>query len=202
MPEMDGFALCRYIKTTVAISHIPVILLTARVDENSRIIGYKNGADEYLTKPFDVNFLKTTIGNMFLSRALVRRRYQENGMSPNAKDSTFSSADERFMTDFDNLIQKNIENPDLDISLLVDGMSMSRTVLFNKVKQLTGMNLQNYVNKCRMEYVIKLMITTDYSLAEIAEHSGFNSPRYFSTSFKNYTGKTPSQYKKDVTGKE
>ena len=75
---------------------------------------------------------------------------------------------------------------------------MSRTVLYNKVKQLTGMNLQNYVNKCRMEYVIEKMRTTDLPLAEIAEQSGFNSPRYFSTSFKNYTGMTPSQYKKDV----
>lgn len=198
MPEMDGFALCRYVKTTVAISHIPVILLTARTDENSRIIGYKNGADEYITKPFDLNNLKGSITNLFLSRALVRSRYAAEGALPDSRETTFSSADEKFMTVFERLVQDNIGNPDLDMNMLVTGMNMSRTVLYNKVKQLTGMNLQNYVNKCRMEYVIELMRTTDLSLGEIAEQSGFNSPRYFSTSFKHYTGMTPSQYKKDV----
>lgn len=198
MPEMDGFALCRYVKTTVSISHIPVILLTARTDENSRILGYKNGADDYITKPFDLNLLKTAITNLFLSRALVRKRYSTEGAIPDSRETTFSSADENFMTAFEKLVRDNIGNSDLDMRMLVEGMNMSRTVLYNKVKQLTGMNLQNYVNKCRMEYVIEKMRTTDLPLAEIAEQSGFNSPRYFSTSFKNYTGMTPSQYKKDV----
>lgn len=197
MPEMDGFALCRYVKTTVAISHIPVILLTARTDENSRLLGYKNGADDYITKPFDINFLKNAISNLFLSRAIVRQRYATAG-TPDSRETTFSSADENFMNAFEKLVRDNISNSKLDIRMLVEGMNMSRTVLFNKVKQLTGMNLQNYVNKCRMEYVIDKMKNTDLPLAEIAEQSGFNSPRYFSTSFKNYTGMTPSQYKKEV----
>lgn len=198
MPEMDGFALCRYVKTTVAVSHIPVILLTARTDENSRILGYKNGADDYITKPFDLNYLKTAITNLFLSRALVRKRYSTEGAIPDSRETTFSSADENFMKAFETFVRENIGNAELDMRMLVEGMNMSRTVLYNKVKQLTGMNLQNYVNKCRMEYVIEKMRTTDLPLAEIAEQSGFNSPRYFSTSFKNYTGMTPSQYKKDV----
>lgn len=197
MPEMDGFALCRYVKTTVAISHIPVILLTARTDENSRILGYKNGADDYITKPFDINFLKTAISNLFLSRAIVRQRYATTG-APDSRETTFSSADENFMIAFEKLVRDNISNSKLDIRMLVEGMNMSRTVLFNKVKQLTGMNLQNFVNKCRMEYVIEMMKKSDLPLAEIAEQSGFNSPRYFSTSFKNYTGMTPSQYKREV----
>lgn len=197
MPEMDGFALCRYVKTTVAISHIPVILLTARTDENSRLLGYKNGADDYITKPFDINFLKKAICNLFLSRAIIRQRYQQSG-APDSRETTFSSADENFMVAFEKLVRDNISNPNLDIRMLVEGMNMSRTVLFNKVKQLTGMNIQNYVNKCRMEHVIEMMKTSSLPLAEIAEQSGFNSPRYFSTSFKNYTGMTPSQYKKEV----
>ncbi len=198
MPEMDGFALCRYVKTTIAVSHIPVILLTARTDENSRIIGYKNGADDYITKPFDLNVLKTAMTNLFLGRALVRKRYAAEGSIPDSCETTFSSADENFLYSFESFVRDNISNADLDIRMLVEGMNMSRTVLYNKVKQLTGMNLQNYVNKCRMEYVIEKMRTTDLPLAEIAELSGFNSPRYFSTSFKNYTGMTPSQYKKNV----
>ena len=198
MPEMDGFTLCRYIKTTVSVSHIPVILLTARSDENSRLLGYKNGADDYITKPFDLEVLKDSIQRLFFSREAMRQRFVSPlDPMPSAEETTFSSADEKFLEKFSKLVSDNISDPDLDSKFLVDNMGMSRTVLFNKVKQLTGLNLQNYVNKVRMEYVIKLMSTTSMSLGEIAEKAGFSSPRYFSTSFKNYTGVTPTQYKKD-----
>ncbi len=197
MPVMDGYALCRYVKTTVSISHIPIILLTARSDENSRILGYKNGADDYITKPFDLEALKDSIQKLFFSREAVRRRFVSDEPMPSAAECTFSSADEQFLSKFEKLVSDNISKPELDTKFLVDNMSMSRTVLFNKVKQLTGMNIQNYVNKVRMEYVINLMNTTSLPLGEIAEKSGFSSPRYFSTSFKNYTGVTPTQYKKD-----
>ena len=197
MPEMDGYALCRYVKTTVSVSHIPVILLTARSDENSRLLGYKNGADDYITKPFNLDALKDSIQKLFFSREAVRRKFMDESEMPTAEESTFSSADEQFLKRFEKLVSDNISKPELDTKFLVDNMGMSRTVLFNKVKQLTGMNLQNYVNKVRMEYVIRLMNSTNLPLGEIAEKAGFSSPRYFSTSFKNYTGVTPTQYKKD-----
>lgn len=197
MPEMDGFTLCRYIKTTVSVSHIPVILLTARSDDNSRLLGYKNGADDYITKPFDLDNLEDSIQRLFFSRVAIRQRFTGSAPMPSAEETTFSSADESFLQKFAKIVADNISDPNLDSKFLVDNMGMSRTVLFNKVKQLTGLNLQNYVNKSRMEHVIHLMSTTNMSLAEIAENSGFSSPRYFSTSFKNYTGVTPTQYKKD-----
>ena len=196
MPEMDGFTLCRHIKTTVSVSHIPVILLTARSDENSRLLGYKNGADDYITKPFDLDMLKESIMRLFFSREAMRQLFTGSSPLPAAEETTFSSADETFLQKFSEIVSDNIGNPDLDSKFLVESMGMSRTVLFNKVKHLTGLNLQNYVNKVRMEQVIHLMSTTNLSLAEIAEKSGFSSPRYFSTSFKNYTGVTPTQYKK------
>lgn len=201
MPEMDGFAFCRYVKTTVEISHIPVILLTARADENSRIMGYKNGADDYITKPFDIDFLKSSISNLFHGRAIIHKKYQTYGIIPSASETTFSSADEAFLKKFDDIVQKYISDPELEVGRIVNEIGMSRTVLFNKVKQLTGLNIQGYINKCRMEYVIKLMSSTDLPLADIAERSGFSTPRYFSTSFKNYTGKTPSQFKKEMSEK-
>ena len=197
MPEMDGFELCRYIKTTVSVSHIPVILLTARADENSRILGYKNGADDYITKPFKMSVLSAAVNRLFLKHEAVRQQFSSEQPAPQTSEVTFSSADEAFLNKFDALIKENISNPELDTQMLLDGMEISRTVLFNKVKQLTGLNIQGYVNKMRMDYVIDLMKTTDLSLGEIAEKSGFSSPRYFSTSFKNYTGMTPSQYKKE-----
>lgn len=197
MPEMDGFALCRHVKTTIAFSHIPVILLTARTDGDSRITGYKNGADDYVTKPFDLEILKTSCAKLFVTRASARNMYRTGRSMPSLVETTFSAADESFMKRFSELVKTNISDPDLDTKFLVENIGVSRTVLFNKVKQLTGMNIQNYVNKARMDYVIELMSTTDLPLAEIAEKSGFSSPRYFSTSFKNYTGLTPSQYKRE-----
>ena len=197
MPEMDGFSLCRHVKTTIALSHIPVILLTARTDGDSRITGYKNGADDYVTKPFDLEILKTSCAKLFMSRASARNMYKTGRSMPDLVETTFSAADESFMKRFSELVKSNITDPDLDTKFLVENIGVSRTVLFNKVKQLTGMNIQNYVNKVRMDYVIELMSTTRLPLSEIAEKSGFSSPRYFSTSFKNYTGLTPSQYKRE-----
>lgn len=202
MPRMDGFALCKYIKTTIEISHTPVILLTARSDDNSRIMGYKNGADEYITKPFKIEDLIASITDLFNSRERVRQRYFTEGEMPRLKEATFSSADENFMKKFEALVSANISNADMDTPFLIEAMGMSRTVLYSKIKMLTGMNIQNYINKARMDYVITLMKNTELSFAEIAEQSGFNSARYFSTSFKNYTGYTPSEYRRKLLNGE
>lgn len=197
MPRMDGFELCRFIKTHVHLSHIPVILLTARSDADSRMLGYKNGADDYMTKPFDLVVLMNSISNLFLGRELSRQRYSSDGQIPSSEETTFSSADEEFMRNFTELVSSHISDPDLDVRLLVEQTGISRSLLFSKVKNLTGMNLQSFVNKMRMEKVIDLMTTTGKSFAEIAQECGFSSPRYFSTAFKNYTGMTPSQYRKE-----
>lgn len=202
MPRMDGFSLCKYIKTTIEISHTPVILLTARTDDNSRILGYKKGADDYITKPFNIEFLINSINNLFNSRELVRQRYFVEGQMPRHQETTFSSADENFMKKFEALVSSNISNADMDTPFLIEAMGMSRTVLYSKIKMLTGMNIQNYINKARMDHVIALMRNTELSFAEIAEQSGFNSARYFSTSFKNYTGYTPSEYRKKLLSGE
>lgn len=106
--------------------------------------------------------------------------------------------EETFMEKFERVVRENITNPNLDVHYIVDALGTSRTVLFNRVKEATGMNLQNYINKCRMENVIELMKTTSLPLGDIAERSGFATPRYFSTAFKNFTGMTPSEYKKKM----
>lgn len=198
MPEMDGFALCRYVKTTLAVSHIPVILLTARSDESSRMLGYKNGADDYITKPFELVTLRDSIDRLLKYRAVKRENFRTSEGRSEVLESTFSSADENFLIRFDKLLRDNISNVDLNVSFVEDYFGIARPVLFQKVKQLTGMNIQGCITKIRMEKVITLMNTTNLSIAEIGEKAGFASPRYFSTSFKAYMGKTPSQYKRDI----
>lgn len=109
-----------------------------------------------------------------------------------------SPADEIFLEKLQGIVAENVSDQEFDTRVLIESMGLSRTMLFNKVKELTGLNLQNYINKMRMEKAMELMKTTSIPLAEVAEKCGFATPRYFSTSFKNYTGKTPSQFKKEL----
>lgn len=197
MPRMDGNALCREMKTRIDISHIPIILLTEYDDEKSRMLGYKNGADGYLTKPFDPEMLLTVVGNILHNRDIVRKKYQQQTgeESPKPVDMTFSSADEMFITRLNEIIEGNIDRPEIRIPFICHEIGMSRTVLYNKLRAITGMNIKDYMNKIRMEKAIELVRGTHISFSEISIMVGFSSSRYFSTAFKQYTGQTPSDYR-------
>lgn len=195
MPRMDGYELCREVKGQLSVSHIPVVLLTAREDERSRLLGYKNGADAYMTKPFEVETLLAAVGNLLRNRELIRARYLRGRVMPRPAEATFSSADEAFLSKLDRLIEAHLNEPQQSVSFLCQEMGMSRTVLYNKLKLITGMNVKGYANRIRMERAMTLIDTTDLSFTEIAELTGFSTSRYFSTAFKQYTGRTPSQYK-------
>lgn len=195
MPRMNGYELCKKIKENVEISHIPVILLTARGDQQSQLDGYKNGADAYLTKPFEVDVLLELVRNRLRHREETKTRYLNVGfISP--EDSTFSQADEKFLIKINKIIADNLDNTDLNIMFICKEIGMSRASLYNKLKAITDMGANDYVNKLRMEKAILLVTTTDLTVTEIAEKVGFSTPRYFSTAFKQYTGETPTSYKK------
>lgn len=195
MPRMNGYELCKKLKEDIDISHIPVILLTARDDEQSRLSGYKNGADAYLTKPFEIELLIELIRNRLKNRNYTRKRYLNTGLLPAPEESTFSQADETFLLKLNKIIQENLDNGTLDIPFLCKEIGMSRASLYNKLKALTDMGANDYINKFRMEKAITLITTTELSFTEIAEKVGFTTSRYFSTAFKQYTGETPTKYK-------
>lgn len=194
MPRMNGYELCRQVKNNIAISHIPVILLTAHNDARSRLIGYKTGADGYLTKPFEIEMLEAVIGSVLRNRELVRNGYTQNIM-PAPENVTFSSADEEFLLRIKNIVCNNLQQASFDTSALCQEVGMSRTVLYNKLKLLTGLNIKEYVTRIRIEQACILIRDSQISITEIAERTGFSSSRYFSTVFKQYMGITPSQYK-------
>ncbi|MDO4163592.1 MAG: response regulator [Bacteroides sp.] len=196
MPRMNGYQLCQQLKEDINVSHIPVILLTARDDNQSQQDGYKNGADAYLTKPFDIDTLLELIRNRLKGRDYNRKRYMNAGPIPIPEETTFSQADETFLLKLNRIIQDNLDNCDLDINFICKEIGMSRASLYNKLKALTNMSTNEYVNKFRMEKAIQLIHTTDMPFTEIAEKVGFATPSYFSTAFKQYTGETPTQYKK------
>ena len=195
MPRMNGYELCKSIKEDITISHIPIILLTARDDQQSQLSGYKNGADAYLTKPFEIEMLMEIIRNRLKSRESTKKRYLNAGVIPAPEESTFSQADETFLLKLNKIIQENLDNSSLDIAFICKEIGMSRASLYNKLKALTDMGANDYINKFRMEKAIAYITETDMTFTEIAEKVGFTTSRYFSTAFKQYTGETPTQYK-------
>ena len=195
MPQMNGYQLCKEIKENLNISHIPVILLTARADSESQMLGYKLGADAYLPKPFEMEMLLSVIQNQMRNREYIKSRYRGNQFILSPQEATFSNADEQFMIKLNEMIDQNLSQPDLDVKFLTVQMAMSRTSLYNKIKELTGMGANDYINRRRIDKAIILLIQSDMSITEISEQVGFTYQRYFSTLFKEMKGMTPSQFR-------
>ncbi len=197
MPGMNGYELCRNIKENVNINHIQVILLTARTDEQSHVDSYRTGADAYMEKPFEISSLLESIRNRLFLREQMKGRYALNSIAAGG-DQPVSSADDAFLFKLNKLIMENMDNEGLNIEFLCQNMGVSRASLYNRLKSLTSMGANEYVNKLRIEKSMELLRNTEMSITEIAERMGFSSSRYFSTAFKKYTGITPTQFKESA----
>lgn len=199
MPHMDGFELCRRVKSDITVSHIPVVLLTARNDSDNMRLGYKLGADAYVAKPFDMDFLQTVLENQLNVREQIKARYKSQATVPLPQEITFSNADEQFVLKLNTLIEKHIANPDLNVAFISAEIGMSRASLYNKMKELLNVGVSDYVNRIRFEKSAALLIAyPNLSIAEIASMTGFSSQRYFSTSFKGWKGISPSEYREKM----
>lgn len=194
MPHVNGYELCRRIKENMNINHIQVILLTARIDEQSHLDGYRIGADAYLEKPFETSMLLETVRNRLFLRETIRKRYLHTPVSL-IHEKPLQSADDTFLFKLNRLIIDHMSDNELNIMFLCQEMGMSRASLYNKLKPLTDMSPNEYINKIRMESAMEMLRQSDLNITEIAEKTGFSSSRYFSTAFKKFTGITPSQYK-------
>lgn len=195
MPLMDGFTLCSKIKSDIHISHIPIILLTALGDQNNVSLGYKLGADAYLPKPFEIEFLQTLTENILKNREHIKWRYKTNTTKISPEELTFSNADENFLLNLNKLISDNLSNPKLNVKFLTEQLNISRTPLYTKVKAITGIGVIDFINKIKIEKAIYLLTQTNLSMIEISEMLGFSNQGYFSTAFKQATGYSPSKYK-------
>lgn len=197
MPGMNGYELCRNIKENVNINHIQVILLTARTDEQSHVDSYRTGADAYMEKPFEISSLLESIRNRLFLREQMKERYTLNSVTVEGNQPV-SSADDAFLFKLNKLIMENMDNEGLNIEFLCQNMGVSRASLYNRLKSLTSMGANEYVNKLRIEKSMELLRNTEMSITEVAERMGFSSSRYFSTAFKKYTGITPTQFKESA----
>lgn len=139
---------------------------------------------------------------MLKSREAVKQKYKESSTLLLPQEVTINNADEHFMSKMNELIDNNLANPDLDVSYLMKKMTMSRASLYNKVKALTGMGVNDYINKIRIEKASLMLIQTDLTISEISYEVGFTYQRYFSTIFKQVKGMTPTQFKEENRRKE
>ena len=191
MPDGDGFLLCKELKTSEKFSHIPIVLLTARGDEHDQSDSYKIGADGFIAKPFEMETLIELLRGLLRRRVEVKKRYLDNS----DQTTDFGSAEEAFITRLNKVIAEHMSDPELDQQLMCKELGMSRALLYNKMRAITGTGAKEYITRIRIEKAKSLMENPSLSIAEIAEMTGFTSQSYFSTAFKNYTGMTPSQFR-------
>ena len=193
MPEMDGFELCRRIKSDLQYSHIPVLLLTAKTDVASKVEGLGIGADAYVEKPFSLEYLRASIATLLSNRELVRRHFLE---SPLVKSETLacSKTDEEFMRKLDDYIMQCLDQADLSVDDMADAMCMSSSSLFRKLKAIIGKNPNEYLRIKRLKRAAELLQQGRYGVADISLMVGFSSSTYFSSCFKKQFGISPSEF--------
>src|SRR5690606_39181721 len=195
MPDMDGFELCNNIKTTLITSHIPVLLLTAKSSPTDQKRGYYTGADAYITKPFNVDILELRVDNLLKTRENLIRKFK-NDLILEPKELTITSPDETFLAEAIAAVEENISNPDFNVSMFIDQMNTSRTVIYTKLKALTGQNLSTFIRTIRLKKAAMLLTQTNMNISQIAYEVGFNDLKYFRESFKELFSMTPSEYKR------
>ena len=200
MPNMDGLELTNYTKKELATSHIPVILLTAKENIESRIDAMHSGADDYITKPFSAQYLQARVQNLLLQRERLRERYRNDLLNlktaPLAKEKT---PDEVFLAKLLDFMEKNMDNNELIVEDMVSEMAMGRTVFFNKLKNLTGLSPVEFIREVRIKRAAQLLETGTYNVTEVTYMVGMNDSRYFSKCFKAVYGMTPTEYKRMKT---
>lgn len=203
MPEKDGIELTKELRTNITTSHIPIVLLTAKVSIESKLEALELGADDYITKPFSSTYLQARVENLLTQRRKLQELYRDNLMnipSSQEKESEvvqpeLSSNDRKFMDKLLELMEKNMDNGEMVVDDLVQELAVSRSVFFKKLKTLTGLAPIEFIKEMRVKRAAQLIETGEYNMTQISYMVGINDPRYFSKCFKQKFGMTPTEYK-------
>jgi signal transduction histidine kinase/DNA-binding response OmpR family regulator len=193
MPEIDGYELCRVLKKDINTSHIPVVLLTAKASEESIIQGLETGADDYITKPFNTKMLLNRIKNLIELRRQLQLKIQRKKMLLPTEISV-SSPDEKFLKEFQGIIEKNLSDPDFNVDELSQKLIMGRSTLYRKIQALTGETPNQFILSYRLERGAQLLKENFGNVTEVAFAVGFSSAPYFSKLFKEKFHQTPSEF--------
>lgn len=196
MPEMDGFELCRKLKTDERTSHIPAILLTARSSQNDQVSGLGTGADIYITKPFSTQVLELSVKNLLTAREKMRQKFsKEFVLAP--QNIIINDIEEKFLSKMVKVIEESMDNPEFGVDLLAKKMAMSQSVLYKKVKALTDMPVNDFAKTIRLKKAAQLL-EQRFAVLDVSVKTGFSDRKYFSKEFKKQFGKTPSEFIQSV----
>jgi len=193
MPEMDGFELTSYIKSHIEYNHIPVILLTAKVNVQSKVQGFEVGADAYIEKPFSVDVLLAQIASLLQNREKFREAFLKNPFK-GLNHVELNKSDEEFLQKLDDIIQENISNPDFNIEDLSEHFFMSRASFYRKIKGILDLTPNEYLRVARLKKAAQLLKEGNQRITEICYLVGFNSPSYFAKCFQQQFGVLPKDF--------
>lgn len=200
MPEMDGMELCRHLKQNPVTSHIPVVLLTARADADSKLEGLNNQADAYLAKPFSPAELGLILRNLLANREALRKYYlAAAGLSATSEAPNpavgISALEQAFLERAHEVVIQHLDDPDFHVDDLCRAMLMSQSQLHRKLTALTGMPANRFIRKIRLQEAAQLLRSTSLNVAEVAYDTGFRDPDYFGRAFRKMYGMAPTEYR-------
>jgi len=201
MPEMDGYEFCKNVKSNIEYSHIPVVLLTAKNDMDSKILGLKVGADAYIEKPFSFNHLLTQLTTLLNNRMREREAFMQKPFLP-IHQIGMCKADEEFMEKIIEIINENITDGNFNVEKLSGIAYMSRSSLHRKIKALSGLPPTDFIRLIRLKRAAELIQEGRYRIGEICYLVGINSSSYFIKLFQKQFGMTPKEFYKQNSGKE
>ena len=198
MPKVDGLQLIQWIKKNPETDFIPVILLTAKTAIESRLEALEYGADDYVTKPFEPEYLRARVHNILLQRKQLEQSYRQRLMRLESTKNDEDLPGDTFLAKLLNIMEKQLDNNTLTVDELVDEMGMGRTVFFNKLKNMTGLSPVEFIREMRIKRAAKLLEDPKYNITEVTYMVGMNDSRYFAKCFKTTYGVTPSEYRKNL----
>jgi CheY-like chemotaxis protein len=196
MPVMDGYEFLRTLKADTNVSHIPIILLTAKGSVESRLQGLEEGADDYITKPFNEKILLARVKNLIEQRRLMKERFSTD-IYLKPKEITITSLDEKFMQSLVDLVETNIADPNLNADVICQELGIGRSYLYAKVKAITDLSVNEFIKTLRLKHAAVLLINSEQNVNEVAISVGFNDRSHFSKSFAKQFGVSPAQYQRE-----
>jgi signal transduction histidine kinase/ligand-binding sensor domain-containing protein/DNA-binding response OmpR family regulator len=193
MPKMDGFELCRRLKSDTRTSHIPLIMLTAKATIGDKISGLELGADDYIMKPFEASELKARIRNLLDQRKRLQKYFREHGLF-GIEESDIASVDQKFLQKAAHVIQEHLSDVSFGVEAFAEEMAVSRSLLFRKMEALVGEAPSELIKRTRLNKAAKLLEANAGNVSEIALEVGFSNPSYFAECFRKQFGVTPTRY--------
>lgn len=197
MPVMSGKEMCYKIKNCLELAYIPVVLLTAQASDNYTIEGYMFGADDYITKPFNVKLLLARCGNLLKNKRMLLQKLNRIERVVSQEVSLLAIADQKLLDVATEIIKRNFDNPDFDMNMLAADLNMGRSKMFTRMKEVVGLTPNEFTLKLKLEEALRMLLEEpQYNVSEISYKLGFTSPRYFSRCFKTFFGVSPQNYRK------